>query len=326
MDEQQQVGQRATRRRPRSRAVRIAVAWLLMVLTVAVIAPQASAGGQKHRRPFVPGMVIVESERTADETWTALVAALGANPNINLIATIDHSAAAASVDLELDFNRVAVFGNPALGSPLMVENQVAGLDLPQKIQVFEWRGRVWIGFNDTTYLAARHHLGDLPQLDTIAGALRTLTGVAIDEEVDARSFGSRRFRRNPATITVPSDDDVETTYRRLVAAIEASPANIAFEVDHQAGAEGAGIDLRPTRLVVFGNPQLGTPLMQARPTAGIDLPLKFLVWEDADGQTFVTTNDESLLKKRHRIRNRALGPVEAALENFVTAATTQPSG
>ncbi len=317
--------ERWERRRTTDRSIRrVVTACLAAVLVVAVAAPAASAGGQRHRAPSVPGMVIVESDRSADETWDTLLAALDTNPNITRIATIDHGAAAASVGLELDSNRVAVFGNPALGSPLMAENQVVGLDLPQKLQVFEWRGRVWVGFNDATYLEARHDLGDLPQLDTIAGALRTLSGIATGRDVDERSFRFQRFRSNPATVTVPSDAGFDETYERLRAAIGASPASIAFEVNHQAGAAGVGIDLRPTRLVVFGNPQLGTPLMQSRPTAGIDLPLKFLIWEDEDGRTQVTTNDVSLLRTRHRLRNRQLASAETAIENFLTAATSGP--
>ena len=221
---------------------------------------------------------------------------------------------------------VAFFGNPALGSPLMVENQETGLDLPQKIQVFESRDRVWVGFNDATYLKARHHLGDQPTLDTIAGALRALTGAAIGEEVDARSFGTRRFQRRPKLLTVASDAGVDATWDRLLAAIEGSPANVAFTVDHQDGAESVGIELRPTRLVVFGNPSIGTPLMQRRPTSGIDLPMKILVWEDEQGQAFVTTNDPRLLRRRHRVRRGDLAPVETAIENFVAAATTTPVG
>ena len=271
-------------------------------------------------------MVIVESERSVDETWEELVRALEANPNIRLIATIDHAAAAATAGLELDPNRVAIFGNPALGSPLMVENQETGLDLPQKIQVFESGDRVWVGFNDATYLKTRHHLGDQPTLDTIAGALRALTGAAIGEEVDARSFGTRRFERRPKLLTVASDAGFDATWERLLAAIDASPANIAFTVDHQAGADSVGVELRPTRLVVFGNPSLGTPLMQRRPTSGIDLPLKILVWEDDDGQTLVTTNDPRLLRRRHRVRRGDLAPIETAIENFVAAATTTPAG
>lgn len=309
----------------RARTARRVISVLVLVLSVAVAAPAASAHG-RDRQPHVPGMVIVASDRSADETWEALLVALGDNPNIQVIATIDHSAAAASVGLELETNRVAVFGNPSLGSPLIAANQVTGLDLPQKIQVFERNGRTWVGFNDATYLEARHDLGDQPPLDTIATALRALTGAAVGDEVDARARASRQFRRHPRTITVASDAGVEATWDRLLAAIDASPANVAFTVDHQAGAASVGVELRPTRLVVFGNPSLGTPLMEQRPTAGIDLPLKFLVWEDEHGQTFVTTNDASLLKRRHRVRNANLAPVEAAVDNFLDAATMTPAG
>ena len=96
-------------------------------------------------------MIIVESERSFEQTWSALIDSISANPNITLVAKVDHGAAARSVGTELSPNRVAVFGNPTLGSPLMQENQVVGIDLPQKIQVFESRGRVWVGFNDASY-------------------------------------------------------------------------------------------------------------------------------------------------------------------------------
>ena len=104
---------------------------------------------------------------------------------------------------------------------------------------------------------------------------------------------------------------------------DASPAKVAFTVDHQESAASAGFALRPTRLVAFGNPKLGTPLMQERPTAGIDLPIKFLVWEDEDGVTQVTTNGIELAR-RHGLRKADLGPITAAVETFLKVATTSP--
>ena len=299
----------------------VGVVLALVTAAVTLIAAPVSAERRSTHPPRVAGMVIVESNRSFEDTWAALLAALDANTNIGVVATIDHAAAAASVGLELDPNRVVVFGNPNLGAPLMQVNQVVGIDLPQKIQVFEDRGRVLVGFNDAAWLRARHRLGDQPTLETIAGALRALAGTAADDEVDQRSFGNSRFRRNPGLVTVPSDADFETTWDRLLAAIEASPASVAFTVDHSAAAAPVGLDLRPTRLVAFGNPNLGTPLMQERATAGVDLPIKFLVWEDEHGQTFVTTNDERLAR-RHRIRKTDLGPIAAAVENFLAVATT----
>lgn len=298
---------------------------LLALLVTALIATGTSAPASADRRsgkaPRVPGMVLVESGQSFEATWSALIGAIEANPNIKLVAVIDHGAAAETIGAELAPNRVAVFGNPALGSPLMQRNQVAGIDLPQKIQVFERRGRVWVGFNDAAYLAARHRLGSLPTLETIAAALRTLAGTAADETVDARTGGLRWVRRHPGLVTRASDVDVDQTWNRLLAAIDASPATVAFTVDHQKNAAAAGLALRPTRLVAFGNPQLGTPLMQQRPTAGIDLPVKFLVWQDADGVTQVTTNGLELAR-RHGLRRADLGPITSAVETFLTKATT----
>ena len=303
--------------------LRAFIATTMLIVLCGVTASPATAEGGRRNRPRVPGMVIVESNRSFDDTWSSLITALEANTSIRVVAKIDHSAAAKSAGLALDPNRVVVFGNPNLGTPLMRTNQVAGLDLPQKIQVFEQKGRVWVGFNDVLYLKARHRLGAQPTLETIDGALRALAGVATGTTVDARSFSSHQFKRWPGIVTVSSDADVDVTWKRLLAAIDASPANVAFTVDHQAGAKSVGLELRPTRLVVFGNPQLGTPLMRERPTAGIDLPLKILVWEDESGRTFVSTNNERLAR-RHRLRRADLDPLATAVNNFLTIATTTP--
>jgi uncharacterized protein (DUF302 family) len=86
-------------------------------------------------------------------------------------------------------------------------------------------------------------------------------------------------------------------------------------IDHAAGAAEAGMSLRPTELLIFGNAKGGTPLMQATQTIGIDLPLKALVWQDASGNTWLSYNDPSWLAKRH-----GLGPeVEATVNGMATA-------
>ncbi len=74
-------------------------------------------------------------------------------------------------------------------------------------------------------------------------------------------------------------------------------------IDHAAGATEAGLELRPTELIIFGNARGGTPLMQASQTAGIDLPLKVLVWQDATGKTQVSYNEPSWIVQRHERRN-----------------------
>jgi uncharacterized protein (DUF302 family) len=112
-------------------------------------------------------------------------------------------------------------------------------------------------------------------------------------------------------ITTPSRHNAATTLDRLRAAIAARGLAIFATFDHAANAIGAGMALRPTTVLVFGNPQGGTLLMQASQPAGLDLPLKMLVWEDAAGTAFLTWNDPHWIAARHQLPSATTPPVEA---------------
>jgi uncharacterized protein (DUF302 family) len=114
------------------------------------------------------------------------------------------------------------------------------------------------------------------------------------------------------------------TVARLKAEIQARRLTIFAEIDHAAGAEAAGLTLRPLFLVIFGAAKGGTPLMQAAATAGIDLPLKILVWQDEAGETRVAYNDPFWLAKRHGLEDKVDAPVRAmsVLLGAVVAAAT----
>ncbi|KRS12892.1 camphor resistance protein CrcB [Roseovarius atlanticus] len=90
---------------------------------------------------------------------------------------------------------------------------------------------------------------------------------------------------------VQASGDVASTMDALEAAVEGAGATIFARVDHAAGAEGAGMELAPSQVLIFGNPKLGTPAMQADPLAGLYLPMKVLVYEDADGQAWLVYED-----------------------------------
>jgi uncharacterized protein (DUF302 family) len=125
-------------------------------------------------------------------------------------------------------------------------------------------------------------------------------------------------------ITLPSVHDHRTTLERLLSGLEGKGVTIFARIDHAAGADSIGLALRPTMLVVFGNPLAGTPLMQAAQTAGIDLPLKALVWEDADGTVKLSYNDPSWIANRHALggkASQAVAAMTAALQAFARAAT-----
>ncbi|HEX3328658.1 MAG TPA: DUF302 domain-containing protein [Gaiellales bacterium] len=125
-------------------------------------------------------------------------------------------------------------------------------------------------------------------------------------------------------VTVASAFPVSETVDRLAAAAEAAGLRVFARVDHAAGAAEAGMHLRPTELILVGNPRGGTPLMQDGQTAGIDLPLRALAWEDADGQAWVTTNDTAWIAARHGLGEAsaaAAAAVSAGLARIVGEAT-----
>jgi len=128
-------------------------------------------------------------------------------------------------------------------------------------------------------------------------------------------------------ITIPSSYGPQETMQRLEAEVRAKGMTVFAHVDHAAGAEAAGLPLRPTDLLIFGNAKGGTPLMQSVQSIGIDLPLKALVWQDASGNTWLSYNDPGWLAKRHRLGHEAEATAHAlavALGAVAKAATTSP--
>lgn len=101
--------------------------------------------------------------------------------------------------------------------------------------------------------------------------------------------------------TIKSNFTPDETVRRLETEIKAHGMTVMARIDHAALAAEAGLILRPTEVIIFGNPRGGTPLMQASQTIGIDLPLKALVWQDAAGKTWLSWNEPAWLVQRHEI-------------------------
>lgn len=91
------------------------------------------------------------------------------------------------------------------------------------------------------------------------------------------------------------------TVARLESLLNAQGIKIFCVIDHSGEAEKAGLKMRPTQVVIFGNPKGGTPLMLASPSVAIDLPLKALIWEDIDGKVWLSYNSPEYLKQRHNI-------------------------
>jgi uncharacterized protein (DUF302 family) len=111
--------------------------------------------------------------------------------------------------------------------------------------------------------------------------------------------------------TVQSEHGPEDTMNRLEAAIQAKGMTVFARIDHAAGATAAGLSLRPTNLLIFGNAKAGTPLMQLDQTMGFDLPLKALVWQDENDQTWLSYTNLAWLARQHALGAQVEATIKA---------------
>lgn len=125
-------------------------------------------------------------------------------------------------------------------------------------------------------------------------------------------------------VVIPSPYSVSETIDKLSSVLESKGMKIMARVNHGANAANNDLTLRPTELLIFGNPKIGTPLMNCSQSIAIDLPQKMLAWEDEDGKIWLGYNDPAYLKQRHNTEgcDAVFEKVSGALGNFAKAATS----
>jgi len=270
----------------------------------------------------VNGTKYSESKNSFENTYSALIDSLNANQAIQIIAEVDHAANARSVGRVLSPTKIVFFGNPELGTPLLQKNQLAGLDLPQKILLFEnTSNSVYAIYNSMPYLESRYGLQGVSTLSDIAMALENIVTTATTSTIKRATDLS--VEEGAGIITVNSKRNFEDTYSSLRSAISSNQnLSIVAELDHQENAASVNLELRPTKLIIFGNPNLGSPLMQNKQVAGLDLPQKMLVWEDENGTVKISYNDPVYLQQRFELEanQTEIDQISMALKNLATAA------
>ncbi len=124
-------------------------------------------------------------------------------------------------------------------------------------------------------------------------------------------------------ISMKSSHDVKATADRLENTLRTKGMTVFIRINHAEGAQNVGKKLRPTELIIFGNPKVGTPLMQCSQSVAIDLPQKALIWENEAGQVWLSYNDPEYLAKRHGIKGcvEVIKQIQNALSNFAKKAT-----
>lgn len=272
----------------------------------------------------VPGLNWVEAEAgNFTGIYDSLIASLTANPDITIVAEVDHARNASAAGMNLPPTRVVLFGNPRLGTPLMQANLRAGLDLPQKMLVYRADdGDVIVAYNTPDYLARRHNVEGISTLSQIGTALQNFAEGAGGDSIET---GADAFEIRPGQgiITVTDTGTVDQVYDRLLTALTDNPdISVIAELDHRANAASVGLELPPSRLVVFGNPSLGTPLMADARSTGIDLPQKMLVFQNAPGAVTIAYNDPAYLADRHGLDDELeeLVTIGNALEQLANTA------
>jgi uncharacterized protein (DUF302 family)/uncharacterized membrane protein YidH (DUF202 family) len=125
-------------------------------------------------------------------------------------------------------------------------------------------------------------------------------------QLENRKEISMTLNAGKGIIDAPSNHSVDQTVDKLKAILEANGVNLFALVDHSGEAAKVGMKMRPTKLLIFGSPKAGTPVMLAAPSSAIDLPLKILIWEDDHGKVWVSYNSPEYLQERHDIPKELL--------------------
>lgn len=262
---------------------------LTSILSFSAIADRSSAPGHSMNT------ITLESADDVSTAVAELIAELE-QQGFSIPLIINHSAAAASVDLDLAPNQVIFARLPKnLEKRLLRKSETVGLDLPLKFMVFkDIDGTVKLSVNSLGYLIDRH---EIPMRDFV---LR-LTNKLMEQ------FGAAGRERR-GLVSVKSSQSIDDTVQALQNAISVNPdARIPLVLDyrHIRSKRGHRKNRKPFPvLIVFGNPNVGTPLMQTDPRVGIDLPLKFLVWEDKQGQVNITYNDPHFIAGRINLQGQ----------------------
>ncbi len=268
-----------------------------------------------------PDTALINVEKTTSfaQTVADLETAIEAN-GFNLVTTVDHAAAAQNAGLTLEPTTVMIFGNPMGGTQFMQQDQRTGIDLPLKVLVMQQGDDVVVSYYNAETITDRYEIDDLDDLiNNVNENLATITGSNNPEE-EGELLDAALFLKTEET-----EREFDDVYSTVKSGIESRGFTVVQEVDHAAAAASVDLDLRPTKLIIFGNPEGGTQLMQAERQIAIDLPLKILVWEEADGDVNVSHYSTDFLARRYDIDglDDLRDNVDDMLEEIVDEATDE---
>lgn len=301
-------------------------------------------GTASELRPVSPsGMVVVPSDLPFTDSAKALTAALEANENIRLVATVDIAKMAAKIGYPVGPSTTVVFGNPNIGTPLMLDQQPVGIDLPQKLSIYtSGIGNVYVAYNVPQYLKQRHSLSDSIDgtLDTLGNALASLAAVAtgrpVDDILELANVVTTQFtpKLNNKPLgksmeTVASAIDTSQKIQRMSDTIHISDTKVArsgdvYTVIHSDSPPAVEAGLRMTIVTATSSPYMAA-MAYLQPSIAIDAPTRILHYTDAESVERVAYDALEDIMARHDVStidyNAAQLLLKAAMEDqakFVT--------
>ena len=246
-----------------------------------------------------PGGYYINSAVPADVSAKRLLSIIENNQKVSLVAHFEHHKMAQQKGLALESTHAIYFGNPQLGTPLLQKDQLIGLDLPQKIITFDSGNRSFLYRLSTTYLSDRYDVS----FNDLSTMTKTLDGLSQNiAGNDQRQMESPSVDEHEGIIVKRSDlsfDDAVNAVQEQIRS--AQQLDILAELDHQKNAASVDMELRPTHVIMFGNPQVGIPLMQENRSIAVELPLKILIFEDENGQVKLAHKDMQFLLDRYQV-------------------------
>ncbi len=251
--------------------------------------------------------ITIERYESSDELFQAIDSNVAKEPSLQKVLEIDHSRLGAQVTSHMPPAKVLIFSDKKLESELLTRNQLAGLDLPLRVLAYESEpnGPSKIIYNSYDYLASRYGLSP-------SGVTRSLYENSVSlalsgiNPANIATFSQDQMQPD-GIVTLDSPFDFEETYSRVLDVINSLDDSVVFgSIDFQSQVQDFGVDIPPTKLILFGAPGPGAKAMRNAPTLGLDaFCQKFLVWQDDQQVVHLSFNDLLLVAERQDV-NKSL--------------------
>ncbi len=245
----------------------------------------------------------IDRYQSSDEFFEKIDSNIAKEPLLLKAFEIDHSRLGAQEESYMPPARVLMFSNKKLESELLKRNQLVGIDLPLRILAYETapNGPSKIIYNSFDYLASRYGLSPFGVTRNLFEESLSLALSGIDPS-DIATFSQDQMQPD-GIVTLDSPFDFEKTYSRVLDVINSLDDSVVFgSIDFQSQVQDFGVDIPPTKLILFGGPSPGAKAMRNAPTLGLDaFCQKLLVWEDDQQVVHLSFNDLLRVAERHDV-------------------------